>query len=257
VTGSRVAVVLAELTAGDDHPEDWPAALTERCRRQTGTDGACLALVTSTPGGGLQSGGVVAATDPLAAQLEEVQFAVGAGPCLEALRTGRPVSSPDLRAPSEDRWQAFAAEMSARGVRAVFAFPLVVGAIQIGVLELHRETTGPLSVAEHAEGRVFADAATAVLLHLQDRSASGRDPGPPLAALVDGQAVVHQASGMVAAQLGTGLGAALARLRAHAWAEHLPLSAVSASVVDRGIRFDDSRAGVAPGRPLRDGGTGS
>jgi GAF domain-containing protein len=247
-----VADVLAELTPGRARPEDWPATLVERCRRRTVVDGVCLALVTSTTTGGLQFAGVVAATDALAARVEEIQFVVGSGPCLEALRSGRAVGSPDLASPAEDRWQAFTAEMGELGVRAVFAFPLVVGAIQIGVLELHRGTTGPLDPDEQAEARVHADAATAVLLHLQDRSTAGDAGGPPLAAIVDIQAVVHQASGMVAVQLGVGLGTALARLRAHAWVQQEPLAAVSAAVVARTLRFDDSTDGVSP-RPLDEG----
>lgn len=244
MTASRVAEVLAGLTADAGAPDEWPLALTEQCRDRTHTDGVCLALTGLTTDGELQSGGVVAATDPLAAQLEAVQFAVGAGPCLTALRESRPVSCPDLTDPGEQRWPAFAAEMGARGVRAVFAFPLEVGAIRLGVLELHRESAGLLSREEHGEARVFADVAIAVLLHLQDRSDREPDAAPPPAALVGGHSVVHQASGMVAAQLGSSLSVALARLRAHAWTAEVPLTTVGRQVVTRRLRFDDSLRGV-------------
>jgi AmiR/NasT family two-component response regulator len=49
--------------------------------------------------------------------------------------------------------------------------------------------------------------------------------------------VVHQASGMVAAQLGEPVAEALVRLRAHAFARERPLIDVARDVVDRRLRF--------------------
>ena len=50
--------------------------------------------------------------------------------------------------------------------------------------------------------------------------------------------VVHQASGMVAAQLDTTMAEGLIRLRAHAFANDLTLTAVAAAVVARRLRFE-------------------
>ena len=55
------------------------------------------------------------------------------------------------------------------------------------------------------------------------------------------RAEVHQASGMVAVQLGVSVGDALARLRAHAFAEGRPLAAVAEDVVSRRLRLTDDR----------------
>ena len=52
-----------------------------------------------------------------------------------------------------------------------------------------------------------------------------------LEANADFQHVVHQASGMVAAQLGTSIGQALIRLRAHAFGNDRPLVEVAEDVV--------------------------
>jgi hypothetical protein len=54
-------------------------------------------------------------------------------------------------------------------------------------------------------------------------------------------AVVHQAAGMVAAQLEISVGQALVRLRVHAFATERPLTEVAKAVVGRALRFD-SRA---------------
>jgi hypothetical protein len=49
--------------------------------------------------------------------------------------------------------------------------------------------------------------------------------------------VVHQASGMIAAQLDVNVADALVRLRAHAFANDRPLAEVAADVVARRLRF--------------------
>jgi AmiR/NasT family two-component response regulator len=50
-------------------------------------------------------------------------------------------------------------------------------------------------------------------------------------------AEVHQATGMVLAQLDVGAREAYLRLRAHAFAEGLPLSEVAHAVLTRTLRF--------------------
>ena len=57
-------------------------------------------------------------------------------------------------------------------MEAAFTFPLQVGAIGLGVLDLYRDRVGALSDAELAEALSFADAATMLLLELQSL-----DPG--------------------------------------------------------------------------------
>jgi hypothetical protein len=70
---------------------------------------------------------------------------------------------------------------------------------------------------------------------------AGAPPGQlavELEAGTDFQYVVHQAAGMVAAQLEVGVGVALLRLRAHAFAIDRPLAEVARDVVARKLRFD-------------------
>ena len=50
------------------------------------------------------------------------------------------------------------------------------------------------------------------------------------------RAELFQAQGMVSVQLGVSLADALARLRAHAYAENLPLGQVARDVVARALR---------------------
>jgi hypothetical protein len=119
------------------------------------------------------------------------------------------------------------------GVRAVFALPLQWGAIDVGVLDLYRRAPGALSATQMRDALSAADAATLILLGLRS------DPGEEQAwdRSWGSRAEIHQATGMVVAQLGISAADAFARLRAHAFAEQRLLGEVARDVVARRLRF--------------------
>ncbi|MHB8466107.1 MAG: GAF and ANTAR domain-containing protein, partial [Acidimicrobiales bacterium] len=158
--------------------------------------------------------------------------------CVDAYDQGRPVLEPDLAQPRTPRWLAFTGPAVDAGVRAVFGFPLQVGAVRLGALNLYRDRPGPLADEQHADALVMADVAAQALLVMQANAPPGR-----LAAGLEAGGnfhyVVHQASGMVATQLGVSVGQALIRLRAYAFGNERPLDMVARDVVARALRFDD------------------
>jgi hypothetical protein len=83
--------------------------------------------------------GVYAASDPLSEHVEELQFLLGEGPCLDAFDGRRPVLIADLAGEAMTRWPVYASEAHDRGVRAVFAFPLQIGAARLGVFDVFRD----------------------------------------------------------------------------------------------------------------------
>lgn len=232
----RVAEILSVIAEGGEGT--LPTRLCAECLSALSVSGVGVALMTADG----PSGVVLAATDGRARQLEELQFALGEGPCVEASGSGRPVLRPDLAAAGSGWWPRFGAAVLDAGVRAIFAFPLRVGAIRVGVLDLYRDTPGQLTAPELADALAFADAATIVVLHLQDHDEHGA-VNPALTGPIDSQAVVHQATGMITIQLGISLAGALLRLRAHAYATGQTVSAVAADVVNRRLSFDDSEPG--------------
>ena len=238
----RVAEILSAIADGGGEQGTPPARLCAECLSALSVSGVGVALMTADG----PSGVVLAATDGRARQLEELQFALGEGPCVEASSSGRPVLRADLAvsgSAGSGRWPRFGAAVLDAGVRAVFAFPLRVGAIRVGVLDLYRDTPGPLTALDLADALAFADAATFVVLHLQDHDEYG-GVNSALSGPIDHQAVVHQATGMITIQLGVSLAEALLRLRAHAYATGQTVSAVAADVVDRRLFFDDSEPGT-------------
>src|SRR5450830_212153 len=113
--------------------------------------------------------GTVAVTDEVASLMEDLQFTLGEGPCVDSSTWGRPVLQPDLATTGPARWPVFSAGALEAGIGAVFALPLRVGGIRLGVLDLYRDRPGALTPHELNEALAHADAATAILLHLQAR----------------------------------------------------------------------------------------
>jgi ANTAR domain len=122
------------------------------------------------------------------------------------------------------------------GTEAVFALPLQLGAIRVGVLYLTRSRPGPLSSEGFVDALTIADMATVSLLDHQG-AASLQGLGPPQEDGWAHRALVHQAAGMVAAQLDCGLPEAMARLRSRAFGSDRSLYEVATEVVTRRLRF--------------------
>lgn len=195
-------------------------------------EGAGLSLMV---GGELQ--GTAGVSEPGIAAVQELQLSLGEGPCVDAAARGEPVLEPDLADPAVVRWPAFAQAGVEAGVLAVFAFPLHLGAIRIGVLVLYRGRAGALSADEQSLGLVLADVATQVILGLQ----AGAEPDRLHALLAKEPAhwaEIHQATGMVSLQLGVSLDEAFVRMRAFAFARDRSLRAVAGDIVARRVRLE-------------------
>ena len=76
--------------------------------------------------------GSVCTTNDVSAMIEELQYTLGEGPCVDAYRQRSPVAEPDLAHPVELRWSAFAGPAVDAGARAVFGFPVTVGDARFG-----------------------------------------------------------------------------------------------------------------------------
>ena len=181
--------------------------------------------------------GSLCTTNEVSALIEQLQYDLGEGPCVDAYNRDTPVLEPDLADPWAPRWLAFAGPAVQAGVRAIFGFPLQVGAVRLGALNLYCERPGPLTDEQHADALVLADVAAQAVLILQANAPPGT-LAVELESGADFQYVVHQASGMVAVQLGVSVSNALVRLRAYAFGADRPLAEVAQQVVTRRLRFD-------------------
>jgi len=227
--GGRRLRILARLAEGGDGATNH---LCMVCAEVTGMTGAGIMLMS-----GDVHRGSVCTSSKVSDLIEQLQYSLGEGPCVDAYDCDRPVLEPDLVDASQRQWPAFAGPAIDAGVQAVFAFPLRVGAVRLGALNLHRDRVGPLTDEQHADALVMADVAAQAILVLQ----GGAPPGhlaAELEASADFQFEVHQAAGMVAAQLETSVAQALIRLRGHAFGHDRTLRDLAHDVVARKLRFE-------------------
>ncbi|MGQ0615872.1 MAG: GAF domain-containing protein [Acidimicrobiia bacterium] len=230
MAGDRLLRILSLLDVGTSEGT-VAARLCEVCAEVMAISGAGVMLMS----GGVQRGSICS-SDAVSSALEELHHTLGEGPCHDAHDQGRPVLEPDLSDPARPRWFAFSPAAVTAGAGAVFAFPLQVGTVRLGALQVYRDRPGPLDDDQHADSLVMAGVAARAVLVMQ----ANAPPGLLAAELevgADFHFVVHQASGVVAVQLEVTIGEAMIRLRAYAFANSRLLKDVAADVVAHRTRF--------------------
>jgi hypothetical protein len=180
--------------------------------------------------------GSLSTTDDVSQLIEELQYTLGEGPCVDAYQQDSVVAEPDLAEPVVRRWPAFTPPALQAGVRAVFGFPLRVGTVRLGALNLYRDRPGLLNGEQHADALVVADVAARWVLDAQAGAPSGV-LAKELEAGADFHFAVHNAAGMVSVQGGISVAEALIRLRAFAFANDRLLADVADDVVARRVRL--------------------
>ncbi|MFD3647689.1 ANTAR domain-containing protein [Streptomyces cyaneofuscatus] len=171
------------------------------------------------------------------ASFEDLQFTLGQGPGLDALRTSQAAVEHDVATVGAARWPALVEAMAHLPIGAMFCLPLALGGITVGVLTALRASPGPMSGQEMDDALGLASALT-----LQFLGGAGTRFESWLDAQPDGElhrAVVHQATGMLSVQLALPLGEALLRLRAYAYSHDRSIIEAAEDVVSRRLRLDD------------------
>jgi hypothetical protein len=229
MAGERLRRILTAMSAGGDVLSS--ARLCAVCPEIIGTNGAGVMLMSGdVPRGSLCT------TDEISHLIEDLQYVLGEGPCVDAYQQDQVVSEPDLADPVTPRWPAFAPPALKAGARAVFGFPLRVGGARLGALNLYRDAPGPLTAEQHADALVVADVAARWVLEAQ----AGAPPGAIARVLeigADFHYIVHNAVGMLSVQQDISVAEALIRLRAFAFSNDRPLADVAGDIVARRLRL--------------------
>jgi hypothetical protein len=172
----------------------------------------------------------LSATDPLAERVEELQDVLREGPSLDAFRTGRPVA--EGPAGQQSRWPTLSQLLSeSHEAILLYAVPMMPDSRVLGVVSMYRHAGAPLEFDR--EGAQFLAGAIGVAL----LGGLGRTDSAELVWSTRDR--VHQATGMVVAQLRIPPADALALLRAHAFADGMTLADVADDVVTRRLDFRD------------------
>jgi hypothetical protein len=213
--------------------DGWSSArLCAVCPGIVGVSGAGIMLMS-----GDVPRGTFCTTDEVSRLIEDLQYTLGEGPCIDAYQQDTVVTEPDLAEPVIRRWFAFTPSALQAGARAVFGFPLRVGTVRLGALNFYRDRPGPLNGGQHADALVLADVTARWVLEAQ----AGAPPGTVAKELelgADFHFMVHNAGGIVSVQLGVSLTEALIRLRACAFSHDRLLSDVAEDIITRRLRLE-------------------
>ena len=223
---SELAAMLATLPSDRHHT--W--RLGEAMRQMLHANGVAITVEYLS-----DSRITLSASDEVAEALESMQEVTGEGPGFDAARNDEIIVA-DLDGDSDQRWPMLTNAVEERyGPMRVYAIPLHADGALGGVATLH--TGHHQSLSEPPERVAFLANAVgaALLVDAADHPEGHVQVGEGWIS----RSVVHQATGMVMAQVRVTPEDALALLRGHAYAVATDINDVAARVVDRTINFSN------------------
>lgn len=225
---SELAATLATLPV--DQPQTW--RLGEAMRRMLDADGVAITVDYLS-----DSRTTICASDKVAVDLESLQEIIGEGPGYEAATTDAiVVAELGGTAAADQPWPMLAHAIDENyGPLSVYAIPLHAERTLTGVATLYTRLPKPLA---EPPGRVAFLANTVGAALLVD-AAGQDDEQPHLGEGWSTRSVVHQATGMVMAQVRVTAEDALALLRGHAYAMGMDINEVAGHVVNKEINFSN------------------
>ncbi|PPF77347.1 transcriptional regulator [Subtercola sp. Z020] len=218
-----------------DHGAD-PARIAEILLSVVPMDGGAVSTL-----GNLLGAETISATSLLAARIDEVQFDLGEGPCWDALASRRPVLEPDFAHRIGNEWPLFTEQVRRHRIGALFAFPLTVGPMQIGAIDFYTVDASALTSEQIAETSLLAAVISRVILRRAIRL-SERDLTLPETEY--SRRVIHQATGIIVAQLRLPPDDALLILRGRAFASGRSMMDIATDIVERRVSFSAGPNGI-------------
>ncbi len=212
-------------------PRSWQVALYEPFLTMLPISGLSISVV-----GRSRRESTICASDPVAVRIDEIQFALGEGPHWQALRTGAPSMVADVVHADHSGWPMFGDALLQLSVGAIFAFPLKMGAVVVGVADLYRATPGQFDAAQVATAQALAESTAAPAVRRATQVA-GDDLPIFVGIAPEMRRAVQQATGMILVQLNLTATEAFVRLKAHAFTTGRPIHWVAHEVVERRIDF--------------------
>ncbi|PZE26619.1 GAF and ANTAR domain-containing protein [Curtobacterium sp. MCLR17_042] len=179
----------------------------------------------------------VSASDEVATRVDEIQFDLSEGPCWTALATDAPVLETDLVQRPNAAWPAFNDAVRSEPVGAVFAFPVAFGPFPLGAVDVYVPEPATIEDDTVRQAMTLASAVSRRVLRRALRSIADEDD-----ALLDrspsSRRVVHQATGVVLAQLDISPEDAYLLLQGHAFARRTTMRRVAEEILDGTVRFE-------------------
>ncbi len=219
---------LAEVVASSSVEDPLSLRMCRACQSILGTDGGTITLAYDDPGRV-----TLCATDERAARLEEVQEVIGQGPSYDAYEQ-RTLVVARIDGVADERWPLFSeAAKNTIGECVIYAVPIMPGPETMGVATFYQVNRSALLLDLHT-CQFLLNAVGVALVNDPDVLDDDRFAK---AESWSSRARIHQATGMVMAQLGLSAADALALIRAHAYAHEATLDEISVEIVAWRIDF--------------------
>ena len=167
-------------------------------------------------------------TDPLAKELDTVQYRSDHGPCLEAYSVRRVVRG--TIPASADRWPAFTEAAEKAGVRSVLAVPLTVGDRPVGALNLYSQTADTFDENDEETALLFSEQAAVACANAEVYWRT-HNLTEHLREALESRDVIGQAKGILMARRGITADAAFEALRRASQHRNVKLRAIADEVV--------------------------
>jgi GAF domain-containing protein len=136
-----------------------------------------------------------ASSSERASALDTAQYGEGAGPCLEAYRTGATVRVADYRT-AGTRWGSFGRHAVEEGVLSSLSLPLVAGAERLGAVNLYAATADHFLEADECAAGAFATQAAVVIANARSYWRAC-DVSEGLRTAMQTRATIEQAKGII------------------------------------------------------------
>lgn len=171
----------------------------------------------------------VTAAGDFVRRIDEIQYALAEGPCLQAHETQQAVLVDDLR--HDPRWPRFTPAALDYGLRGVVAVPLAVRGTRLGALNVYALQEGMLDEAATATATLFAEHASIVLANAEAFSRAKLEAANLEHALTS-RAEIDMAKGIVMARRHCDAEEAFDHLRTLSQAQNRKLREVAQELVD-------------------------
>jgi transcriptional regulator with GAF, ATPase, and Fis domain len=219
---------LAGALVGDFDVVEMLDRLVRSCVDLLDVDAAGILLLNQD-----QTLEVAASSNGAARYTEIFQVQSRSGPCVDVVRTGRPVVVTE-RGEIERRWPAFGRAVARFGYSAVHAVPMRVHDETIGALDLFSTTPPGLDELDAEVTQALADAATIGIM--QQRSITRATLlAEQLQLALTTRTSVEQAKGIVAEYAGVDVETAFEAIRTFARSHRSKLSSVAEQLVVRAL----------------------
>jgi hypothetical protein len=160
------------------------------------------------------------------------------------MATARPVLASDLRAHPSGSWPAFSRAILDDNLGAIFAFPLVIGPLRIGAVDLYSLRPTELTAAQSRQASEMADVVSRRVLRRAIMRMTHDVGSDDKTTSAFSRRVIHQATGMVLSQLDVAIDDARLVIEGHAYASSRSMMDVATDIVNGTLNFSVQSSGI-------------